>query len=245
MELVAVLRPRARARGLFRDFERADSRPDGGCSAPPHSRRGRCGRTLCIALEHRLGPPVRALGVPAPRALARGVARVHFHHRHAGSLGLVLHVKAELMEGPTAQAAAHRALEPCPAADALENLEGYRTAGAFGTPHQRLGNTVAHVVLQARLASAHLLQAAPDVLRRLGRARAVGVGAQAPPGRALRTRPDMSTSCKRETAFAGAETLLWLAFNDGGTDVGKERSPDQPCCSRPRHVQHNAGAIAE
>jgi hypothetical protein len=55
------------------------------------------------------------------------------------------------MGGPTAQAATHRALEPCPAADALENLEGYRTAGAFGTLHQRLGNTVAHVALQGDL----------------------------------------------------------------------------------------------
>src|SRR5690606_6029476 len=101
-----------------------------------------------------------------------------------------------------------------------------------------------HVALQARLASAQLLRAALDVLRRLGRARAVGVGAQVPLGRALRTRPDMSTSCKREMASAGAETL-WLAFNDGGIDVEKARSPDRSCCPRPRHIQHNPGVIAE
>jgi hypothetical protein len=45
-------------------------------------------------------------------------------------------MRAELMEGPTAQAAAHRAGKPCPSADALEILEGYRTVGAFGTLYQ-------------------------------------------------------------------------------------------------------------
>jgi len=90
------------------------------------------------AFEDRLSLSVRFLGVPALRALARGVARVDFHHRNTGSLGFVLDVAAELMEGPAAQAAAHRAAQPCPSADALQVLEGYRAVGAFGTLHQFL-----------------------------------------------------------------------------------------------------------
>lgn len=120
-ELAAVLMPQAEARRASRNFGRVDLRLNVGCSPAPRSRRGwgrRHGHTP--ASETRPGVAISLVDVRATRALARCVSRFPFHHRHSGSPGLVRDVDAELMEGPAAQAAAHRVVEPCPSADSLK-----------------------------------------------------------------------------------------------------------------------------
>src|SRR5574337_263696 len=76
------------------------------------------------AFELRLGASVLLVDVPALRALARGIARVDENDGHTGAFGLVADEQSQLVEGPASQAAAQRAVEPCPPADAREVLKG-------------------------------------------------------------------------------------------------------------------------
>jgi hypothetical protein len=95
-------------------------------------------------------------------AVATGLARVrgvHQNERYASRLRLVVNEEAQLKECPTVQdSPLALASNRYPAADVLEILQRYSSAGALRRPHNGLANAMVDVAHKALLASTALLQ---------------------------------------------------------------------------------------